>query len=146
MKLLKDIIVDFCLFSLIEGWILTQFYEKICNCRKFKWYEILILSFINCTISQVFVPVIYQILIIIILSVILYYKENYTFIKCIKNSILSMLFILITEMSYGMLCEILFKINFINLSKISLFNFMIPIRLIQYLLIKGSENNETLDG
>ena len=39
MELLKNIIVDFCLFSLIEGWILTQFYEKICNCRKFKWYE-----------------------------------------------------------------------------------------------------------
>ena len=139
MELLKSIIVDFCLFSLIEGWVLTQFYEKICNCRKFKWFEIFILSFVNCIISQVFSPVIYQILIILWISFYLYILNKIKYIDCLKYSLKSMIFILIIEMIYNIVCESLFNFDGFNLNKIILFLFIIPIKILEIIIIRGSE-------
>ena len=133
MELLKDIIVDFCLFSLIEGWVLAQFYEKICNCRKFKWWQIIILSFGNCIISQMFSPLLYQILMILWMGL---------FISVInqKNkfllSFLSMIFLLIIEMNYSYILS-LFNIMSERINYILLFIYILPMRLIEILIIKG---------
>ena len=59
--MLREIVTDFVLFSGIEGFISCLFFEKIGGCRKFKWYEWLILSLGNCVISASFSPVIFQI-------------------------------------------------------------------------------------
>lgn len=63
--MLREIITDFVLFSGIEGFLLCLFFERIGNCRKFKWYEWLILSIGNCLISQLFPPLLYQFICII---------------------------------------------------------------------------------
>lgn len=61
MEVLKNLVIDFGLFSGIEGFIFCLFFEKIGKCRKFKWYEWFILSVGNCLISNFLPPMIYQI-------------------------------------------------------------------------------------
>lgn len=39
MEMIKDIIIDFVLFSGIEGFIVCIFFQNIGKCRKFKWHE-----------------------------------------------------------------------------------------------------------
>jgi hypothetical protein len=39
MKVITDIVIDFILFSGVEGFIFCLFFERVCGCRKFKLYE-----------------------------------------------------------------------------------------------------------
>ena len=97
MELLKSIVVDFVLFSGIEGFIFCLFFEKIGGCRKFKWYEWLILSFGNCVISQMLPPTIYQVVCIIWMSIILNFIKHIKLKKSIVQSILSVLSFFLVE-------------------------------------------------
>ena len=135
MELLKSIIVDFCLFGLFEGWICCLFFEKIGKTNKFKWYQILILSFINCIISKIFNPIIYQILMIIwTISFLTIYKKFKLF-KNIKYGLFCVLYMLIIEMNYSILLEIFFNIDCFNLTILNKFIYMIPLRFMEILII-----------
>lgn len=134
---MKDILLDFILFSGIEGFIFCLFFYKIGNCRKFKWYEWLIMSFGNCVISKVFPPIIYQILMIIWMAYFNKFVINeYNYKYYLKFSGLSMFFFLITEMPYNMILE-LFNITdiFDIQNKFVIFEIMIPLRIIQFIII-----------
>ena len=135
MELVKDVVVDFCLFSLIEGFIFCLFFEKIGGCRKFKWYEVLILSIGNCIISQVFPPIIYQIIAIFYMSILLNLLKIEKIFKCLKIVITSMILMMIIEMIFAMIYEVLFKIDFVHCNDYLLFLFVIPIRAVEILLI-----------
>lgn len=135
MELVKDVVVDFCLFSLIEGFIFCLFFEKIGGCRKFKWYEVLILSIGNCIISQVFPPIIYQIIAIFYMSILLNLLKIEKIFKCLKIVITSMILMMIIEMIFAMIYEVLFKIDFVHCNDYLLFLFVIPIRVVEILLI-----------
>ena len=140
MELLKDIIIDFCLFSLIEGWIYCLFFEKICGCNKFKWYQIIMLSFGNCIISQIFPPLIYQCFMILWMHLILN-KINKFNIKNFKFGFFVMIFQLITEMPIAFLYDTIFKFDFVYQNCIVLFLFMMPIRFLQYYIINFIYNH-----
>ena len=128
MELLKSIVIDFVLFSGIEGFIFCLFFEKIGGCRKFKWYEWLILSLGNCLISQLLPP------------------------KCMKLSALSVLYFFIYEVVYSVV--LLYGLNFESLVKnlplqeqIKLFILIIPLRLIEIfsiLLYNKLKNNKEI--
>lgn len=136
MELVKDVVVDFCLFSLIEGFIFCLFFEKIGGCKKFKWYEVLILSIGNCIISQTFLPIIYQIVILVYMSFILkLFDKQYKIYYYIKIVFLSIIFMLITEMLFAMFYELFFNIIFSNTNELNNFIITIPIRIIQIILI-----------
>lgn len=146
MGLLKDLFIDFCLFSLVEGFIFCLFFEKIGGCKRFKWYEVFILSFGNCIISQIFPPLIYQIVMTIFMSEIIYFTKNKNQIKCFKIVILAMIFMLITEMTFAMFYEFIFKFELFFIKYYKLFLNMIILRIIQLFLIKilGGHRNESL--
>lgn len=140
MELVKDVVVDFCLFSLIEGFIFCLFFEKIGGCKKFKWYEVLILSIGNCIISQTFLPIIYQIVILVYMSFIIkLFDKQYKIYYYIKIVFLSIIFMLITEMLFAMFYDFVLNINFIKIKEVKNFIAMIPIRILQiFLIMKGT--------
>ena len=110
MELLKSIVIDFVLFSSIEGFIFCLFFEKIGRCRKFKWYEWLILSLGNCVISQVLPPTIYQIICVVYMSIIVkLLNKNKRLLGTIKYSIWSVMLAFVVEVIGSIIIEILFR-------------------------------------
>ena len=134
MELLKSIIIDFCLFSLIEGYIFCLFFEKIGGCKKFKWWQILILAFGNCIISQIFPPIIYQLLMILWMSVVLLIITKNQ--NNLKYAFYSMIFILIVEMNICFLYEYIINIDFSKLTNFRLFIINIPLKIIEMVIIE----------
>ena len=135
MELVKDVVVDFCLFSLIEGFIFCLFFEKIGRCKKFKWYEIFVLSLGNCIISQIFPPVLYQIIILFYMSFIIKLFDNkYKIYFYIKITFISIIFMLIFEVGIFILYDIFFNLIFTE-NTLKTFLGTIPIRILQIYII-----------
>ncbi len=137
MELLKNIIIDFCLFSLIEGYIYCLFFKVFGNLKEFKNYEVFVLSIGNCLISQIFPPVIYQFFMILWMSIVLKIYHNNKFFNNIKNGFYGLIFTLITEMPFAMLYEYIFNIRFNLFNKYKMFLLIIPIRFIQIKIINN---------
>lgn len=135
MELVKDVVVDFCLFSLIEGFILCKFYEKICKLNKFKFNEIFILSLINCLISTLLPPVFYQIVIILWIGIFLKIFKKINYIIGLKYGLFSMIFVLVIEMTFCMLYETIFGINFSKMNSMFLFFINIPMKILEIFII-----------
>lgn len=135
MGLLGNIIRDFCLFSLVEGYIYCYFFEKIGGFKKFKWYEIFVLSVGNCFISQVFPPLIYQIMMILWMGIYLLKKRDIKFFKSVFYSLMVVSILLIIEMNICMMYELLLDIEFNKINKYILFVIMIPMRIIEVITI-----------
>lgn len=135
MELLKEIVIDFCLFSLIEGYIFCLFFEKIGGCRKFKWYEILIFGFINCIVSSFIMPLLYQSIGLFYMAIWIKIRENMKFIDGFKISLFASIYILILEMCYSLAFSIIFKNDLFFINKFMLFVLMIPIKIFEIILI-----------
>ena len=138
--MLREMVIDFVLFSGIEGFIFCLFFEKVGGCRKFKWYEWLILSIGNCLISQLLPPTLYQLVCVLWMSVFLYIFSVKNIIKCMKLSALSVLCFFIYEVIYSIM--LLYGLSFDGLQRnlsckdlIELFIFMIPLRIIEIIII-----------
>lgn len=141
MTLIKDILIDFVLFSGIEGFIFCLFFCKIFNHRKFKFYEWFILSFINCLISKLLPPIIYQAVVILFMSIYLYIlnnKEHY--LHYLKMSGLSVAMFLVTEILYSIILNLVLKFNMLqffmnDFELLRQFIFLIPLRIIEIINI-----------
>lgn len=138
--MLREMVIDFVLFSGIEGFIFCLFFEKVGECRKFKWYEWLILSIGNCLISQLLPPTLYQLVCVLWMSIFLYIFSVKNIIKCMKLSALSVLCFFIYEVIYSIM--LLYGLSFDGLQRnlsckdlIELFIFMIPLRIIEIISI-----------
>lgn len=134
--MLREIVTDFVLFSGIEGFIFCLFFEKVGECRKFKWYEWLILSIGNCLISQLLPPLLYQFVCIIWICSFLHISNNLSVLNGLKLSFKSVVFFLIFEMVSAMLYELILDIDFTNIDDLKLFASMIPVRIIEILFIR----------
>ena len=134
--MLREIVTDFVLFSGIEGFIFCLFFEKVGGCRKFKWYEWLILSIGNCLISQLLPPLLYQFVCIIWICSFLHISNNLSILNGLKLSFKSVVFFLIFEMVSAMLYELILDIDFTNIDDLKLFASMIPVRIIEILFIR----------
>lgn len=134
--MLREMVTDFVLFSGIEGFIFCLFFEKVGECRKFKWYEWLILSVGNCLISQLLPPLLYQFICIIWICSFLHISNNLSILNGLKLSFKSVVFFLICEMVFAMLYELILDIDFTNIDDLKLFASMIPVRIIEILFIR----------
>ena len=134
--MLREIVTDFVLFSGIEGFIFCLFFEKVGECRKFKWYEWLILSIGNCLISQLLPPLLYQFVCIIWICSFLHISNNLSILNGLKLSFKSVVFFLIFEMVFAMIYEVMFNIDFSVLDNMKAFMFMMPIRLVEILFLR----------
>ena len=133
--MLREIVTDFVLFSGIEGFIFCLFFEKVGGCRKFKWYEWLILSIGNCLISQLLPPLLYQFVCIIWICSFLHISNNLSILNGLKLSFKSVVFFLIFEMIFAMIYEYIIKIDLFQYNDFMRFLAMLPIRFLQIAFI-----------
>lgn len=139
--MIKNIIIDFILFSFIEAWIYSLFFNKLCGVKKFKIWQIFIMGFGISIIGTLLTPIIYQIFIILWMAIcICCWNNDFKYIERIKFSFLAMMYTLVIEMPYSILCESFFKINFVELSYMKLFFTMIPIRFVEVFIMIGVKN------
>lgn len=136
MELVKDVTIDFCLFSLIEGFIYCYFFNVVGKLGKFKIKEILILSIGNCLISQIFPPVIYQVIMILWMGFVLNKFKNIKIANGIKIALSVMIYQLIIEMIIYGFYDFCFGIDLNITNKILLFIYMIPMRFFEIFIIK----------
>lgn len=138
MIIIKNCLIDFILFSLIEGYIFSLFFEKIGNCKKFKWWQIIIMSMGNCIISQIFPPTIYQIIMIFWMFIIICIIEKNINKKYILLPINSFTCTFIIEITYSILLnEFLSFDRFYHFNNIfTIFLFSIPLKILEIILIR----------
>lgn len=135
--MLREIITDFVLFSFVEGLLYAMFFNRVCKCKKFNLFEIIVMSIGNCVVSCLFPPLIYQIIMIGWMAFCLYLKNrtDRTTFQYVKYSFLVMIGQLIIEGIGMMFYEFILHIDFIEQSKFIVFCMMIPMRIIQLLSI-----------
>lgn len=142
MEILKLVICDFVLFSLIEAFIFCLFFN-IVGGVKISRNSFILISIFNCVMGVFFQPILYQIICIIFMGWLIHrynIDNEYMGLKnSIKLSILATLFTLIVEGIVFMIFEML-GTNISLMPTIIVFIYMIPIRIIQIsLVLKGGE-------
>lgn len=137
MEMLKEVVIDFILFSGIEGFLYAMFFNKVCKCKKLNIFEIFIMSVGNCLLSCFVPPLLYQLLMMVWMAIYMYFieKRKKTILKYIEYSSLMLFGQLIIEMLFAMFYEFILNIDLFEYAKFNLFVVMIPIRVIQLLII-----------
>ena len=134
--MLREMVTDFVFFSGIEGFIFCLFFEKVGECRKFKWYEWLILSIGNCLISQLLPPLLYQFICIIWMALFIHFSNEKNIFDSVKLSFKSVIFFLVCEMLFAMFYDFILELDFTNAKNIVVFVMTLPIRLVEIILIR----------
>lgn len=139
MELVHRIVSDFLLFSLGESLIFSFYFKRIGNCRGFGIVEVFIIGLVNCIISQLIPPTLYQFLAVIWMGCYLYLFKNKTILVGLYLSTCAIVLMLVIEMIMAMFYENVLNINFMNLKNIELFITIIPMKLIELILIYGGD-------
>lgn len=143
MEMIKDVIIDFVLFSGIEGFIVCIFFQNIGKCRKFKWNEWLILSIGNCLLSTLFPPILHQIAYIVWMGLYLYLlnKTTINIFKGLKLSLTIMVVFYIVEVLYSIIIEYTMLYDMIlSEDKFKVFLILFPTKFIEFIIsLKGEK-------
>lgn len=139
MDLLTNIIEDFIFFSFLESIIFCLYFRKFGNCSKFTYKDIFIIGLVNCVVSQVIPPLLYQLIMAIWMGLYLKLNKNKTLLIGLYLSFSGMMLMLIVEMIMAMFYEYILHLNFMNFSILYLFLAIIPIKIIELLLIIGGD-------
>ena len=137
--MLREIVTDFVLFSGIEGFIFCLFFEKVGECRRFKWYEWLILSVGNCLISQLLPPLLYQAGMITWMIIFLHITNKTKYFYGFKTVLKAMIFLLVCEMLFAMFYDFVLGLDFTDVGNTVVFLMTIPIRFTEIILIRRYE-------
>lgn len=141
MEILKSILIDFVLFSGIEGFIFCLFFRKVFGCKKFNFIQWFILSFVNCIISKVLPPVVYQIAMVAWMVIFIYaINKRISILKSILASVYAMGMLFLIEIPYEILLKNLLEFEALKLfltdfEIIKLFVFAIPLRVVEIINI-----------
>ena len=144
---MKSILMDYVLFSLIEGIIFNLFFINIGKLNRIKWWQVPIMAFINCALSCTLPPLVYQPIVIISNAIFLLLNKN-SVKSSFKYFALSVLFFLIMETAYNVVLEVFFHFDAIGVNrdeKLKIFLIIIPLRIIEvitlfvYRKIKGNK-------
>lgn len=131
---MKSILMDYVLFSLIEGIIFNLFFINIGKLNRIKWWQVPIMAFINCILNCILPPLVYQIVIIINNALFLILNKNnvkYSF----GYSALGVLFFFIFETAYNFIFETTIGFDAIGVNrdeKLKIFLLIIPLRVIEF--------------
>ena len=144
---MKSMLMDYVLFSLIEGTIFNLFFINIGKLNRIKWWQVPIMAFISCALSCTLPPLVYQPIVIISNAIFLLLNKN-SIKNSFKYSALSVLFFLIMETAYNVVLEVFFHFDAIGVNrdeKLKIFLIIIPLRIIEvitlflYRKIKGNK-------
>lgn len=130
---MKSILIDYILFSLIEGIIFNLFFINIGKLNRIKWWQVPIMAFINCVLSCTLPPLVYQPAMILNNALFLIINKN-SIKNSFKYSAFSMLFFLIVETAYNAILEFVFCFDAIGENrdeKLKVFLIIIPLRFIE---------------
>lgn len=142
--MLKELLYDFTLFSLVEGIIYVLFFEKIFDIKKFSFVEYIILSLGNCILSEIYPPLVYQIIMMLWMFIFISVKENKIKLKYLKYVLIPVFYLLCMEMVYNIILVEIFNVDCFNLNNILLFLYMIPVRFLEIIvIIKGGDFMKT---
>ena len=135
--MLREMVIDFVLFSFVEGLLYAMFFNRVCKCKKFNVFEIIVMSIGNCVVSCLFPPIIYQIFMMGWMAFCSYLKNgtDRTTFQYVKYSFLVMFGQLITEMVFAMFYEFILNIDLFDCDRLKLFIAMIPLRIVQLIII-----------
>lgn len=133
--MLKKIFIDFILFSFIESYIFKNIFERKLNI-KFYQYEVLILGIGNCLISQLFPPIMYQILMNLYMTFMLIFLKNIKVEIAFKSTISAMKYFLVIEMPVCFIIELFTNIDFSIINYIKLLIINIPLKIMEIYLLK----------
>jgi hypothetical protein len=99
LELTIKAISDFVMFSFLEGILYSMYYNLCCDCKKFKIWQIIIMSVGNCLISTFLSLLLYQVIMLLWMSGLLYFINNkkLKFIKYMKYVFNFMLIMLVCE-------------------------------------------------
>lgn len=151
IEIIKDIVIDFVLFSGIEGFILLLFCNKVFNYKKNTFLQWLFFSFANCLITVLFPPIIKQLIGILWISIFLYlFKSNKEkYLKCLLTGFFSMAMLIVIEVIYEIILNKLtnfeaFNLFLSNADMFKLFILTIPLRIVEIIniLLIGVLKNE----
>jgi chromate transport protein ChrA len=137
VDLINNITTDFLYFSFIEAIIFCYYFNKIGKCGKFVFADIVIIGFSNCLISQLFPPILYQLLMIITMGCYLYLFKSKGILYSLFLSMSAMIFILVVEMIMAIGYELIFGFSFTEISKFKIFITILPMKIVEALMIKG---------
>lgn len=133
--MIKDILIDFMLFSLVEAFITYILIKNFFNVDLPK-FNIFIMGIGFSIIGEIFPIFLYQILMCFYIGIIYSIFGNTKFLKAIVFGFISLIFALITEMFYNICLEIFFYKILLNTNDlINIWLFFIPLRIIQILII-----------
>lgn len=130
---MKSILMDYVLFSLIEGIIFNLFFINIRKLNRIKWWQVPIMALINCALSCTLPPLVYQPTMILNNALFLIINKN-SIKNSFKYSAFSMLFFLIVETAYNAILEFVFCFDAIGVNrdeKLKVFLIIIPLRFIE---------------
>lgn len=139
MDFISNIITDFLYFSFIEAIIFCYYFNKIGKCEKFVFIDVLVIGIINCLISQLFPPILYQVLMVVSMGCYMCTFKSKRILYSVFLAASAMLFIMIVEMAIAMSYELIFGFSFTEISKFKIFLTIIPMKIVEVLMIKGGE-------
>lgn len=141
IEFLKDVAIDFILFSGIEGLIFCLFFTKVGECKKITFLQWLLFSSVNCIVSKILPPVIYQIVIILWISIFLFLLNGKNkYIKYLLIGLSSVGLFFLEEILYSILLQKVLSLELLkffmnDLESLRLFIFIIPLRIIEIINI-----------
>lgn len=135
MELIKNIVIDFCLFGIWEGIIYYYFIRRIYKCEN-NIKLIFIIAICNSISTNLILPIIYHFIIILYIGFIIYKNSKYNFMKSLKLSGIMILIISCIEMMYSIFFEIFFGIDvYKNIDFYILLLISFSIKIIEFLMI-----------
>lgn len=138
MELIKNVIIDFCLFGFWEGIIIYCFIIKFFKCNKNN-KMIFVIGSLNSIITNLILPIFSHLIVIFYLSFVInnLCNNNLSIIKRLKYSGLTILSISMFEMIYSLILEIFFNIDVYSIeNSFELFKYSFLLKFIEYLFIK----------
>lgn len=137
MELLHKVVTDFVLFSFIEGCVFCACFKYYGNCRGFGFKEVVTISLVNCIVSQIIPPILYQVVMIVWMGCYLFLFKNKTILVGLYLSFVTMILMLVVEMIIAIFYEKVLHLNFMGFDRLSLFFTILPMKIVEILLIIG---------
>lgn len=139
MEILKSVMTDYVLFSLIDSYIFCLFFKNMGKCSNIKWYECMMLGLVNSIVSTFGIPIIYQLVGILYMGIFISLKEKRNIKDSLFLSLSASVYILTVEATYSLFVNVVFNMDTSHFDDVKLFMMIIPMRIIEITILKRGD-------